>query len=82
MRIQQITVLDQDGNERAVWFEPKYAVELHSDDILQMLETLIEAIDDAVEVRNQINDEVSNIKSVSADASRELKRLGLDGGAQ
>ena len=81
--VQQITIDDPDGAQmQAVWTYPAYLIEKHSTETLDFLEALIEAVDELADSRRNLDEAIGNVDNVAADASRELKRLGLKGGAQ
>jgi hypothetical protein len=81
-QVTEIIVVDQDAIQRAIWTDPACLIEKHSTEILDLLEALIEAVDGMTEARANLDQEIGEIEGVAFNAARELKRLGVQGGAQ
>jgi hypothetical protein len=80
--IQEIKIVTEEGDPAVHWVDPDALAELHADTILGELEDLLDAIDDAVEARSQLEQEIATIERRAIDATDMLKRLRLKGGAQ
>jgi hypothetical protein len=82
LRIQEIKIVTEEGDPAVHWVDPDALAQLHADTILGELEDLLDAIDDAAEARNHLDQEVATVERHAIDAAAMLQRLGLKGGAQ
>jgi hypothetical protein len=80
--VREITVEHPDGNEQAVWTEPDYFAEKHGNEILDYLQTIIDAADGLTEKRRELDETISEITDCAEDAARGIDALRLwEGGA-
>ena len=80
--IQKIIVAHPDGEEeQAAWTEPDYLAGTHGAEILDLLNDLLGQINDAIDAKTQLDQEIEQFESTAENASRRLNCLGVNGGA-
>jgi hypothetical protein len=81
-RIQEIIVATQSGDIVDTWTDLDYFAEKHAAEILDYLQTIIDAADGLTEKRRELDETISEITSCAEDAARRLDALRVQGGAQ
>lgn len=82
LRIQKIQIVDEDGDPVGHWTDPDYLAEQHADEILNCLESIIDAADGLTEKRCELDEAIGEITGCAEGAARWLKSLRVEGGAQ
>ena len=80
VHVREIKIVDEGGAPAAHWTDPDFFAEKHGDEILDYLESIINAADGFAEKRNELDETISDIASCAEDAVRRLDALRAQGG--
>jgi hypothetical protein len=80
LRVQKIQIVDEDGDPAGHWTDPDHFAEEHAAEILDYLESIIEAADGLAEKRLELDETISDIASCAEEAVRRLDALRAEGG--
>ena len=80
--IRQIIVMDENNVEQAIWTEPDYLAQLHTGEILELLEDMIEAADQLSDQKHAFENSVYEMVSAGEHAGLALETIRREGGAQ
>jgi predicted dehydrogenase len=78
--IHKIQIVDEDGDPVDHWTDPDHFAEEHAAEILDYLESIIEAADNLTEKRHSLDETISDVASCAEDAARRLDALRAQGG--
>jgi hypothetical protein len=83
VNIHEIKIVTEEGDPAVPWVDPDFFPQRHADEILDYLQTIIDAADGLTEKRRELDETISEITSCAEDAAHRLDALRLqEGGVQ